>query len=148
MYNVALRIVNDPDDAEDILQESFFSAFQNLESFEGKSTFGAWLKRIVINNALTMLKSKKLQLQPLTVNEEDVQDNEEVDEEDLTVGKIKSALKELAPGFRTVVSLYLFEGYDHQEIAEILNISESTSKTQYKRGKSKLLELLNETRDV
>ncbi len=141
MFNVALRIVNNRDDAEDVLQESFINAFQNLHSFEFRSTFGAWLKRIVINKALTLLKSKKDFIESW---HEGIDREEEEDhhgsEVELKVEKVKRAMTHLPDGFRTVLTLYLFEGYDHKEIAEILGIAESTSKTQYLRAKVKLLQ--------
>ena len=144
MYNVSLRIVNSTDEAEDILQESFLSAFQNMESYEGRSTFGAWLKRIVINKALSNLKSRKVAFDSID-ERHDLADDEipiNEDEIDFKVWKIKTALKNLPDGFRTVLSLYLFEGYDHKEIASILNITESTSKSQFLRAKRKLLEVM------
>jgi len=146
MYNVCLRILNDRDEAEDVLQESFISAFKNIGKYEGRSTFGAWLKRIVINNALNHIKSKKLLFENIDGTHDQVEEANERDEEemDLKVWKIKSALSELSDGFRSVLTLYLFEGYDHKEIGTILDITESTSKTQYLRAKRKLLEIMKE----
>jgi len=146
MYNVCLRILNDRDEAEDVLQESFISAFKNIGKYEGRSTFGAWLKRIVINNALNHIKSKKMLFENIDGTHDQVEEANERDEEemDLKVWKIKSALSELSDGFRSVLTLYLFEGYDHKEIGTILDITESTSKTQYLRAKRKLLEIMKE----
>lgn len=143
MLNTAFRIIGVVEDAEDVLQESFVSAFKNLHSYREEASFGAWLKRIVVNRALTLAaKNQKDMFIPEI--EEDVPEETSKDEIELklSVEKIKQALEELAPGFKSVLSLYLFEGFDHKEIAEILNISESTSKSQYKRAKDKLKEIL------
>ena len=144
MFNAALRIVNDEDEANDVLQESFISAFENLQSYRGDSAFGAWLKRIVINKAITHINKKKWERFP---NDEkwDVKEEEPIDifeSYPFTVEKVRSAIRELPDGYRTVLSLYLLEGYDHGEIAEIMGITESTSKSQFNRSKKKLKELL------
>lgn len=144
MYNICYRITNDPDDAKDVLQEAFLSAFNNLSAFKGESSFGAWLKRIVVNSSINHVKKNKILYTQLDghdiEHETTIQDHEIV----LEIDRIKEALQQLPDGFRTVLSLYLFEGYDHREIAEILNISESTSKSQYNRAKKRLKEILKE----
>ncbi len=144
MYNVGYRIVNNEEEAEDVLQEAFISAFRNLSHYRGDATFGSWLKRIVVNKAINYLK--KRQLERLPEDEKwDVRDEEVVDELEhfpFTVDKVKRAIASLPDGYRAVLSLYLLEGYDHGEIGEILGISESTSKSQFNRSKKKLKELL------
>ena len=144
MYNVAYRIVWDEDDASDVLQESFISAFNNLDHYRGDATFGAWFKRIVINKALNMLKRKKMESLPED-DRWDVPEEEgpDLEYDDLTVERVKRAIEQLPEGYRSVLSLYLIEGYDHQEIGEILGVSESTSKSQLNRAKHKLREFLN-----
>ena len=144
MYNVALRIVNDPADAEDVLQEAFINAFTNIRSYGKKASFGSWLKRIVINKALNFVNAKKWHFDDLDHRSENIIDegDHKAEDEDYKVWQIKNAMKTLPNGFRMVLSLYLFEGYDHKEIAEIMNITESTSKSQYKRAKDKLRSLL------
>jgi len=145
MYNVGYRIVKDEGEAEDVLQEAFISAFTNLESYRKDSTFGAWLKRIVVNKAINALKRKRMERFP-----EDGQPEvpDEVEEPFLdfpfTVERVKNAIGQLPDGYRTVLSLYLLEGYDHREIADILSISESTSKSQFNRSKKKLKEILED----
>lgn len=144
MYNVGYRIVNNSEEAEDVLQDAFISAFNNLERYRGDSTFGAWLKRIVINKAINYLNKKKPERMP---DDErwDVREEEVVDELEgfpFTVEKVRAAIEALPDGYRSVLSLYLVEGYDHGEIAEILGITESTSKSQFNRAKKKLKELL------
>jgi len=145
MYNVAFRIVHDDDEAHDVLQEGFISAFKNLKHYRGEATFGAWLKRIVVNKAINAVKRKKWDRFP----DDGPVEKPEEDEDALrgfpfTVEKVKRAMDRLPHGYRVVLSLYLLEGYDHGEIAEILGISESTSKSQFNRSKKKLRELLLE----
>lgn len=141
MYNTALRITNNTALAEDVLQESFLSAFQSLVFYRGEASFGSWLKRIVINKAISAVrKESKLEF---TEDDSKLDTIElQIEEPDYDVDRVKRAMEELPDGFRTVLNLYLFEGYDHQEIAEILGITESTSKTQYKRAKERLRALL------
>jgi RNA polymerase sigma factor (sigma-70 family) len=143
MFNISLRIVNDHAEAEDVLQEAFLDAFSRIHDFRQETTFGLWLKQIVINKSINCLRKRKLDLVPL--NEVDLAEPEEMDEEDLEleVERIKKAVLKLSDGYRVVLTLYLFEGYDHQEIADILKISENTSRSQYMRAKQKLKRLLD-----
>jgi RNA polymerase sigma factor (sigma-70 family) len=143
MYNTAWRIVRDDLEAEDVLQEAFISAFQHLATFQGTSTFGAWLKRIVVNKSLTVLQKRRLPMEQLEEEMEEVSEDVviQVDEGDLK--EVMRAIEELPDGYRVILSLYLLEGYDHVEISEILGISVGTSKSQYNRAKKKLRELLN-----
>jgi RNA polymerase sigma factor (sigma-70 family) len=146
MYNVGYRIVNNEDEAHDVLQEAFISAFNNLESYRQESSFGSWLKRIVVNKAINYLHKRKTERFP-TDDRWDVKEEIESDPFDgfpFTVEKVRAAIEALPDGYRTVLSLYLLEGYDHGEIAEILNITESTSKSQFNRSKKKLKELLEQ----
>jgi RNA polymerase sigma-70 factor (ECF subfamily) len=143
MFNVGLRIVGDQDEANDVLQEAFISAFKNLGHYRGDSTFGAWLKRIVVNKAITVLQKRKHESIPED-DQWDVAEEEPPAEygDQLTVDRVKVAIGQLPDGYRSVLSLYLLEGYDHQEIGEILGITESTSKSQLNRAKAKLREVL------
>lgn len=136
MYNIAYRMLNNREDAEDILQETFVDCFRNINSFRFESTFGAWLKRILINKCINHLQKKRIDL---TLTDE--LPNIVYEEEDETVydiSKITRGIEMLPDGYRVILSLYLLEGYDHSEIAQILGISESTSKSQYSRAKEKL----------
>lgn len=144
MFNTALRIVNRVADAEDVLQDSFTDAFQQLKQFEGKSTFGAWLKQIVVYKSISHLKRQQLLRIDTSIEEVDEPTVEVLNEEEIwyTVDLIKQAVQLLPDGYRTVLSLQLFEGYDQEEIAEILQISHSTVRTQYMRAKQKLLQVL------
>ena len=147
MYNVALRIVNDDAEAEDVLQEAFLDAFNRIKDFRQETTFGLWLKQIVINRAINYLRKRKLDL--ISLDEVEVADEPNYDESEtvLKVEAIRAAMNELPDGYRVVLTLYLFEGYDHEEIAHILKITENTSRSQYMRAKRKLNSLL-ETKGV
>jgi RNA polymerase sigma factor (sigma-70 family) len=143
MYNVSFRIVNNGSDAEDVLQDAFVSAFRNLSNYSGTATFGAWLKRIVINKSLNFIKKNKIEIEEVDVLPEIEDENSFNDsEESYSIDCIKKSIELLPDGYRLVLSLYLLEGYDHGEIAGILGITESTSKSQFNRSKKKLRELL------
>jgi len=147
MYNTSLRIVNNTADAEDVLQEAFLDAFRSLNDFHYHSTFGAWLKRIVINKSINVLRKRKMNLVELDqTNAYALTDDEAPDEQDLQykVEQVKKGIEKLADGYRTVLSLYLLEGYDQEEISEILGISHNTVRTQYIRAKQKLLLILKQ----
>ena len=149
MYNTTLRIVGDSDDAEDVMQEAFLKAFTRLDSYRKEVSFGAWLKRIVINKALDFLRLKKEQLSledAGPVGETAEEAPEEVDTE-YRAEEIKRAIYSLPEGYRVVLSLILLEGYDHEEVSSILHISNATSRTQYHRAKKRLIELLKANRE-
>jgi RNA polymerase sigma-70 factor (ECF subfamily) len=146
MLNVAFRIVGNIAEAEDVLQEAFVDAFNKLKDFRQETTFGLWLKQIVINRAINLLRKRKMELVELHGEQlENLADEpfEDDDEIKYQAARIKDAIMELPEGYRLVISLYLLEGYDHEEIGQILNISENTSRTQFLRAKRKVIELLN-----
>lgn len=145
MYNTSLRIVNNAAEAEDVLQESFMDAFNNLSAFENRSSFGAWLKQIVVNKSINHLKKRKLLMVEADENlAEQYMDEPGLDEHAIEwkVQQVKQAISQLPAGYRTVLSLYLLEGYDHEEIAQILGVAESTTRTQYIRAKQKLVHII------
>lgn len=147
MYNTSLRIVNNSADAEDVLQEAFVDAFRSLNDFNYRSTFGAWLKKIVINKSINILRKRKMDLVELDqTNAFALTDDDGPDEQELQfkVEQVKKAIQKLADGYRTVLSLYLLEGYDQEEISEILGITHNTVRTQYVRAKQKLLLILKQ----
>lgn len=147
MYNTCLRMLNNVAEAEDVLQESFIEAFKNLERFEHRTSFGGWLKQICINRSINQLKKRKIDWVDMEKTSlHDQADEKEIDETEIAmqVDSVKKAIMKLPDGYRTVLNLYLLEGYDHEEIAEILNVAESTTRTQYMRAKQKLLQLLKE----
>ncbi len=143
MYHIAVRMVVQPSVAKDLTQDVFVKVFEELDRFRGESTLGAWIKRITINVCLNHLRRKGI----LQIDEWDDsvlqvadESNDMIEEIDMKV--VHDAIKSLPVGSRTVLTLYLLEGYRHNEIAEILEISVSTSKTQYRRGKQLLKEKL------
>jgi len=142
MYNLAFRMTNSREDAEDILQETFIECFRNLSSFRFESTFGGWLKRILINKSINHLRKKKLALVFPETLPEVMEDNYDEGETEYDVSAVHKCIELLPDGYRIVLTLYLLEGYDHSEIAQILGITESTSKSQYSRARAKLKDLL------
>ena len=143
MYNICLRMLGSVENAEDALQNSFIDIFTKLDTFRFESTIGAWIKRIVINNCINFLKKRRLEftelvdnVQPLTEADPSVPDGI------LNVQAIQKAIKELPDGYRIVFTLYALEGYDHEEIGDILGVTEATSKSQYSRAKTKLRHIL------
>lgn len=148
MFNTALRITGNRVDAEDVLQDAFIDAFSQLRSFEGRSTFGAWLRQIVVYKSIGLLKKRKVNFIDPTSGQWDLIPEETIDETgvEYTVAGIKDAIADLPDGYRAVLSLYLLEGYDQEEIAEILKVSHSTVRSQYLRGKQKLLQKLKKVK--
>ena len=143
MYNTALRMVQNSHDAEDLLQSVFVEVFTKMDTFRYESSVGAWIKRITINKCINFLKSKRLSIQELTASHDLAPEPEPEHEPVLSVDKIRNAVEQLPDGYRVVFSLYAFEGYDHEEIAQILDITEATSKSQYSRAKAKLRSMLS-----
>ena len=146
MYNLCLRMMNNTDEASDMLQEAFLDAFTRIGTFRFESTFGAWLKRIVINKCINALQKRKIEFVDEDIeNENHIIENDEGIDEDalsLSVERVKKAILLLPENARIVFSLYLLEGYDHSEIAEILKITESTSKTQFMRARQRVRDIL------
>jgi RNA polymerase sigma factor (sigma-70 family) len=146
MYNVCLRMVKNELDAEDILQNAFMDIFSKMGTFRFESSIGVWIKRIVINHSINFLKQRRLTFETFDDKYQDsisdAADSEDYSNIALNVEQVKKALYNLPDGYRVVFSLYLMEGYDHQEIAEILGINEATSKSQYSRAKHRIREIL------
>lgn len=148
MFNVCYRIVNQQEEAEDVLQEAFIRMFHQIETYREEASFGTWFKRIVINGSLNHIK-KRQRLEEKTEHLKD-ESKESISEEDepnlptYSINQVQSALELLPEGYRVVFSLYLFEEYSHREIAEELGITKSTSKSQLNRAKKKMRELLKE----
>ena len=143
MYNICVRMLGSAENAEDALQNSFVDVFTKLDTFRFESTIGAWIKRIVINNCINALKKRRLEFSELTDNAQmPTEADPSVLEGFLNVPAIQKAIQKLPDGYRTVFNLYALEGYDHEEIGQILSISEATSKSQYSRAKARLREVL------
>lgn len=151
MFIVASRFLKNSAEAEDAMQEAFVKAFAKLHQYSGEVTFGAWLKRIVINKCLDCLKAKKLEF--VALNEQLVEKVEDEDAQDwqiddgIGIGEVKNEIQELPEKYKYPLMLYLIEGYDHEEISEILKISQVASRTLVHRGKKKLQEKLKVLRD-
>ncbi|HEY3389703.1 MAG TPA: sigma-70 family RNA polymerase sigma factor [Prolixibacteraceae bacterium] len=145
MYNSSLRIVGVPEEAEDIMQEAFLTAFHKLKTYSCEVSFGAWLKKIVINRSLDELRKKKVLFEELHA-ELPIANEPEPEEESITVEEVKSAINSLSDGYRTILSLILLEGYDHEEVSEILGIKNVTSRTQFSRARQRLREILTDNR--
>jgi RNA polymerase sigma factor (sigma-70 family) len=148
MYNTCLRIVKSRMLAEDVIQEAFISAFRSLDRFKGEVPFEAWLRRIVVNRSIDLLRQEnKVFFEPvdelmIADKSNSVEENDEVKKEKLfTI--IKEKLNELPNGYRVILSLFYLEGYDHEEISQILNINSSTSRSQLTRALKKLRETTN-----
>lgn len=144
MYNTALRICGNSDDAQDVVQDSFVAAFKSLKNLKKQVVFSAWLRSIVINRSLDQLRQRRKVVFVDIVDQADNTDAMEQEEEepDYTVNDIQLALAQLPDGFRIVLTLYLFEDISHKEIASRLSISEGTSKSQYARAKKKLIQII------
>jgi len=145
MYNTSLRILNDSFEAEDVMQESFLVAFTKLSTFKGEVSFGAWLKRIVINKSITQLrKNKKFDHVPLEVVTEkgDYNGNGSEEYSTLSMKVILGAINQLKDNYKVALTLNLIEGYDYEEISDIMQISYQNSRTIISRAKNKLRQLL------
>ena len=145
MYNVCYRMLGSRAEAEDILQESFMDIFRRLDTFRHESSLGAWIKRIVINHCLNGLKRRRIEFAEMTEQAQDIPQEEYAGEEQMVyeVNRVREGIMRLPDGYRQVLTLYLIEGYDHTEIADILGIGEAGSKSQYSRARAKLRALLS-----
>ncbi|WP_298793615.1 RNA polymerase sigma factor [uncultured Allomuricauda sp.] len=150
MYNTAFRIVKDTAEAEDVMQESFLNAFTKLHTFKGDVAFGAWLKRIVINNSIyhyrKQLKTKAVDLDDVMYK---VEDNDEValnhdGYTELKAQKVMETMKSLKDNYRVSLTLHLIEGYDYEEISGIMNISYANCRTTISRAKESLRKKLTQ----
>ena len=147
MYNTALRISRDSYKAEDIMQESFLTAYTKLDTLKDKSVFGSWLTRIVVNNSIAeynkQTKENAIALDDVIYK---VEDNNGIEENDLANEKAKyilDTMKTLKPNYNLGLTLHLIEGYDYEEVAEIMNISYANSRTLISRAKESLRKKLS-----
>ncbi len=149
MFQIAYRYMKDINLAEDVMQDAFVKAFKKIASYKGNVTFGAWLKKIVINQSIDELKRKKILT--ISMNEEVLNVVEDTDwevEDDVTKERILQAIEKQKEKYRLVLTMYLIEGFDHNEIAEVLGITEVTSRTHLMRGKKLVKEYLNKKKYV
>lgn len=143
MYNTSLRIVNNQYEAEDIMQESFLAAFTGIATYRAEVSFGAWLKKIVINKSINEArKQQQIQWVDLEVYEVENEDNTTIDSQ-VKLQEVMGAMQVLKDKYRIVLSLYYIEGYDHEEIAEILTVSYANSRTLLSRAKASLQKKLS-----
>jgi RNA polymerase sigma-70 factor (ECF subfamily) len=143
MYNTAHRVLKDNFEAEDIMQEAFLTAFTKLDSYKGEVAFGAWLKRIVINKSLTQLKkNNRYQEVKMEVITNDEIEDEAIDYRGLNPKSVLNTLQSLKDNYRVVLTLNLIEGYDYEEIAQILNYTNENVRTTVSRAKKKLKQVL------
>jgi RNA polymerase sigma-70 factor (ECF subfamily) len=146
MYNVSYRIIGDSYLAEDIMQESFLKAFSKLTSYNGTVTFGAWLKRIVINTSINELKkTHKYQIEPLSTDLEviDFNEGESSNYTELKADQVLKTIQSLKSNYKIILTLFFIEGYDLDEITSILNISNENCRTMMSRAKESLRKKLN-----
>ena len=142
MYGVCLRYAANSEEAEDILQEGFIKVFKKISSYRGDGSFEGWIRRIFVNTAIEHFR-KKSYLQPITEQEESTIEGKYISVLDNLAEKdIIKLVQQLSPGYRTVFNMYVVEGYTHKQIAEALNISEGTSKSQLSRAKLILQDLV------
>lgn len=147
MYNTAMRMLNNSAEAEDVMQEAFLDAFRKIDQYTGTGSFGGWLKRIVVNKCLDNLKKQREEsyFEDYEIDIPDERDDVSYEEEVInSTEKIKNAMKLLPDEYRIILSLFLFEGYDHEEISSILQISNASSRTRYSRAKSRLLSVISD----
>ncbi len=135
MYAVCLRYAGNAEEAEDILQEGFIKIFKKLDTFRSEGSFEGWIRRIFVNTAIEHFRRKRY-LQTVSEKEENTIEGKDISVLDKMAAKdIMALIKELSPGYRTVFNMYVVEGYTHKEIADMLGISEGTSKSQLSRAK-------------
>ena len=145
MFGICLRYADDYDEASDLMQEGFIKVFTKLGSFGGKGSFEGWIKRIIINNALDHCRYKSRHNVFTTLDDEHDDLNEEPDlPPDISKEKLLEFVQELPKGYRTVFNLYAIEEFSHKEIADMLNVSESTSKTQLLKARKILQKKVKE----
>jgi RNA polymerase sigma-70 factor (ECF subfamily) len=153
MYNTSLRIVHDSFEAEDVMQEAFLNAFTKLETFKAEVSFGAWLKRIVINKSLTQIKKNKrfeeIKLEVVSNETESEEDtiliDDRIDYNNLKAKEILTTMNKLKDNYRVALNLSLIEGYDNEEVAEIMNLTNENCRTTISRAKRKLRKLMTDS---
>lgn len=147
MFAICLRYGSNRAEAEDMLQDGFVKIFLNISQYSGKGSFEGWIKRIIINNAISVHRKnlKHYYHQPFDdVNENDIVEEEDLIEDELTYDELFSLINELPEGYKMVFNLHVIEGFKHKEIAEMLNIDQGTSKSQFSRARAFLKNKIKE----
>ena len=140
LFASCYRILANTEEAEEAMQDSFLKIFTHLEQYHEEMSFEAWVRRIAIHTAIDYVRQQSEELELLTDNLPDLAEEEEEEEPRYTVDQVRHAMELLPNGYRVVLSLYLFEGYDMEEIAQILHVKPASVRSQYLRGKRKLIE--------
>ncbi|WP_090393372.1 RNA polymerase sigma factor [Niabella drilacis] len=145
MLNSSMRVLNNIADAEDMVQEAFIDAFNNLESFTYKSSFEAWLRRIVINKSISLLRKRKITWADIDLSDAAADAPEETPEDqfEFDLQRVKAAIRELPENYRVIFNLFVIDELKQDEIASLLNISHNNVRTIYHRAKKKVLDILN-----
>lgn len=147
LYGVCLRYARDESEANDMLQEGFIKIFRELSAFRGQGSLEAWMCKIMINTALSRLRKKSLKFLPYVEAPENLYSDEDIISS-LSAAELITVLNHLPQGYRTVLNLYAIEGYSHAEIAQMLDISEGTSRSQYLRAKIALRNRLEQLKKI
>ena len=143
LYNISMRFMGNKMDADEIVQDTFITVFSKIDKYKGEGAFGQWLKRIAINNCISVLRKRKVYFEDIEEANVANEIQEEIDE-NTDPGLVHEAIKSLPDRARLIVNLYALEGMKHKEISKKLGITESTSKTQYRRAKQLLMEKLKD----
>jgi RNA polymerase sigma-70 factor (ECF subfamily) len=142
MYGVCLRYSENAEDANDVLQEGFIKVYKNLDKFRGEGSFEGWVRRIFINTSIEHYRKKVKLYNVSEVQENTVEDTDLSALDSLAVKDILNIINELSPGYKQVFNLHVVEGYSHKEIADMLGITEGTSKSQLARAKGVLKKII------
>ncbi|WP_445749127.1 RNA polymerase sigma factor [Polaribacter sp.] len=143
MFNSAIRILKDSFEAEDIMQEAFLTAFTKLDSYKGEVAFGAWLKRIVINKSINQLrKNSRYEIAKMEIVKENEIEEEAIETNKLDPKMVLNAIQSLKENYRVILTLHLIEGFDYEEIQQILNYTNENVRTTILRAKNKLKQVL------
>lgn len=143
MYGVCLRYSENMEDANDILQEGFIKVYKNINKFRSEGSFEGWIRRIFINTSIEHFR-KKIKLNNITeVQENTIEDDSTNAFDSLSTKDIIRTINQLSPGYKAVFNMHVIEGYSHKEIADILGITEGTSKSQLARAKGILKKLIS-----
>lgn len=145
MLNSSMRILNNLADAEDMVQEAFIDAFNSLDRFTYKSSFEAWLRRIVINKSISLLRKRKIQFSDIDTANIDGSDEKDTDEDHFSydIERIKKAVARLPENHRIIFNLYAIDGLPQEEIGQLLNISHNNVRTVYHRARKKIMEYIS-----
>lgn len=148
LYNVCRRIVGGSDDAEEAMQDAMLKAFTRMDDYEDGTCFEAWITRIAVRTAIDYVRRQSPQWEELPANYDAEDEDDTPDEEEVrySVARVKEAMEKLPSGYRVILSLYLFEGYDTEEIATILHIQPPSVRSQYLRAKRRLLDIITKER--